>query len=158
MSSSNALIDVRQLGVAYSFGGQVNQAVRNVSFQVAKGETVAIVGESGSGKSTLANSILGLLPDNAQVTQGELWVDGTDLSHASERQKRQIRGSTIGLVPQDPMVGLNPTLRIGKQIAEALIQAHGRRYPAVDVARSSVPTRTVRRHAPADIDRHCPGG
>jgi peptide/nickel transport system ATP-binding protein len=132
MSRSNALIDVRQLGVAYPFGGQVNQAVRSVSFQVAKGETVAIVGESGSGKSTLANAILGLLPDNAQVTHGELWVDGTDLSHASERQKRQIRGSTIGLVPQDPMVGLNPTLRIGKQIAEALIQAHGRHYPAVD--------------------------
>ncbi len=132
MSTTDALIDVRQLAVAYRFGGQVNQAVRGVSFQVAKGETLAIVGESGSGKSTMANAILGLLPDNAIVTGGELWVDGTDLTHASERQKRQIRGSTIGLVPQDPMVGLNPTLRIGKQIAEALIQAHGRRYPAVD--------------------------
>jgi peptide/nickel transport system ATP-binding protein len=132
MSSSDALIDVRQLGVAYRFGGQINQAVRNVSFRVAKGETLAIVGESGSGKSTMANAILGLLPENAQVTGAELWVDGTDLTHASERQKRHIRGSTIGLVPQDPMVGLNPTLRIGRQIAEALIQAHGRRYPAVD--------------------------
>ncbi|MCQ3003130.1 ABC transporter ATP-binding protein [Pseudomonas syringae] len=132
MSITDALIDVRQLAVAYRFGGQVNQAVRGVSFQVAKGETLAIVGESGSGKSTMANAILGLLPDNAIVTGGELWVDGTDLTHASERQKRQLRGSTIGLVPQDPMVGLNPTLRIGKQIGEALIQAHGRRYPAVD--------------------------
>ncbi|MFK7702036.1 dipeptide ABC transporter ATP-binding protein [Pseudomonas caspiana] len=132
MSITDALIDVRQLAVAYRFGGQVNQAVRGVSFQVAKGETLAIVGESGSGKSTMANAILGLLPDNAVVTGGELWVDGTDLTHASERQKRQLRGSTIGLVPQDPMVGLNPTLRIGKQIGEALIQAHGRRYPAVD--------------------------
>lgn len=133
MSLADALIDVRQLSVAYRFGGQTNQAVREVSFQVAKGETLAIVGESGSGKSTLANAILGLLPDNAQLTRGELWVDGTDLTHATERQKRQVRGSTIGLVPQDPMVGLNPTLRIGKQIAEALIQAHGRRYPALDV-------------------------
>lgn len=132
MSITDALIDVRQLAVAYGFGRQVNQAVRSVSFQVAKGETVAIVGESGSGKSTMANAILGLLPENAVITGGELWVDGTDLTHASERQKRQLRGSTIGLVPQDPMVGLNPTLRIGKQIAEALIQAHGRRYPAVD--------------------------
>lgn len=132
MSTKDALIDVRQLSVAYRFGGQVNQAVRNVSFQVAKGETVAIVGESGSGKSTMANAILGLLPENALVTGGELWVEGTDVGPASERQKRQIRGSVIGLVPQDPMVSLNPTLRIGRQIGEALTQAHGGRYPAVD--------------------------
>ena len=132
MSASHALIDVRELGVAYRFGGQVNQAVRGVSFQIDKGETVAIVGESGSGKLTLANAILGLLPENAQVTGGQLRVDGIDLTHATEKVKRQIRGGTIGLVPQDPMVSLNPTLRIGRQIAEALIQAHGRRYPAVD--------------------------
>lgn len=132
MSANDALISVRDLAVAYRSGAQVNQAVRGVSFQVAKGETVAIVGESGSGKSTLANAILGLLPDNAQITGGQLLVDGTDLSHATERVKRQIRGGTIGLVPQDPMVSLNPTLRIGRQIAESLIQAHGRRYPALD--------------------------
>jgi peptide/nickel transport system ATP-binding protein len=132
MSTNDALISVRDLAVAYRSGTQVNQAVRGVSFQVAKGETVAIVGESGSGKSTLANAILGLLPDNAQITGGQLLVDGTDLSHATERVKRQIRGGTIGLVPQDPMVSLNPTLRIGRQIAESLIQAHGRRYPALD--------------------------
>lgn len=132
MTDTPQLIDIRHLGVAYRFDGQVNQAVRNVSFQVAKGETVAIVGESGSGKSTMANAILGLLPDNATITSGELQIDGHDLSHASEREKRRIRGSVIGLVPQDPMVSLNPTLRIGRQIAEALLQAHGRRYPAVD--------------------------
>ncbi len=132
MTDTAQLIDIRHLSVAYRFDGQTNQAVRGVSFQVARGETVAIVGESGSGKSTLANAILGLLPDNATITGGELHVDGHDLSQASEREKRRVRGSVIGLVPQDPMVGLNPTLRIGRQIAEALIQAHGRRSPAVD--------------------------
>jgi peptide/nickel transport system ATP-binding protein len=132
MSAAALLIEVRNLGVAYRFAEQVTQAVREVSFQVAKGETVAIVGESGSGKSTLANAILGLLPDNAQVTGGELIIDGQDLTHAPERVKRRVRGSTIGLVPQDPMVGLNPTLRIGRQIGEALIQAQGARYPGVD--------------------------
>lgn len=132
MTDTPQLIDLQNLSVTYRFNGQLTQAVRNVSFQVARGETVAIVGESGSGKSTIANSILGLLPDNATITHGELRVDGNDLSHASEREKRQIRGSIIGLVPQDPMVSLNPTLRIGQQIAEALIQAHGRRYPAID--------------------------
>ncbi|MEN1832787.1 ABC transporter ATP-binding protein [Pseudomonas lijiangensis] len=132
MTDTPPLIDLQNLSVTYRFNGQLTQAVRNVSFQVARGETVAIVGESGSGKSTIANSILGLLPDNATITHGELRVDGNDLSHASEREKRRIRGSIIGLVPQDPMVSLNPTLRIGQQIAEALIQAHGRRYPAID--------------------------
>ncbi|MBI6911366.1 dipeptide ABC transporter ATP-binding protein [Pseudomonas palleroniana] len=128
----NALVEVRQLSVTYRSGGQVNQAVRTLSLAIAQGETVAIVGESGSGKSTLANAILGLLPDNAQINAGQLWVDGNDLTHANERQKRSLRGRTVGLVPQDPMVSLNPTLRVGQQIAEALILAKGKRYPAVD--------------------------
>ncbi|WP_460953107.1 dipeptide ABC transporter ATP-binding protein [Pseudomonas marginalis] len=128
----SALVDVRQLSVTYRSGGQVNQAVRTLSFAIAQGETLAIVGESGSGKSTLANAILGLLPDTAQICAGQLWVDGNDLTHASERQKRTLRGRTVGLVPQDPMVSLNPTLRVGQQIAEALILAKGKRYPAVD--------------------------
>ncbi|MBC3245126.1 ABC transporter ATP-binding protein [Pseudomonas lurida] len=128
----SALVDVRQLSVTYGSGGHVNHAVRMLSFAIAQGETVAIVGESGSGKSTLANAILGLLPDTAQISAGQLWVDGNDLTHANERQKRTLRGRTVGLVPQDPMVSLNPTLRIGQQIAEALILAKGKRYPAVD--------------------------
>ncbi|KWU52422.1 dipeptide ABC transporter ATP-binding protein [Pseudomonas palleroniana] len=128
----NTLVEVRQLSVTYRSGGQLNQAVRTLSFAIGQGETVAIVGESGSGKSTLANAILGLLPDNAQINAGQLWVDGNDLTHANERQKRSLRGRTVGLVPQDPMVSLNPTLRVGQQIAEALILAKGKRYPAVD--------------------------
>ncbi len=128
----NALVDVRQLSVSYRTNGQINHAVRTLSFAIAQGETVAIVGESGSGKSTLANAVLGLLPDTARISAGQLWVDGNDLTHANERQKRAVRGRTVGLVPQDPMVSLNPTLRIGQQIAEALILAKGKRYPAVD--------------------------
>ena len=124
-----ALVEVRQLSVSYRHG---NLAVDRLSLTIAQGETLAIVGESGSGKSTLANAILGLLPDSAQISAGQLWVDGHDLTHASERQKRSLRGRTIGLVPQDPMVSLNPTLRVGQQIAEALVLAKGKRYPGVD--------------------------
>ena len=129
----SALVDVRQLSVSYRSGGQLTAAVKQLSLVIAEGETVAIVGESGSGKSTLANAILGLLPDNAQISGGKLWIAGNDLTHASERQKRSVRGRTVGLVPQDPMVSLNPTLRVGQQIAEALVLAHGKRYPGVDV-------------------------
>ncbi|MBS7842954.1 ABC transporter ATP-binding protein [Pseudomonas fluorescens] len=129
MSALPPLVDVRQLSVSYRHG---QTAVNRLSLSLAQGETLAIVGESGSGKTTLANAILGLLPDNAQISAGELWIDGTDLTHANERQKRQLRGRTIGLVPQDPMVSLNPTLRVGQQIGEALVLAKGKRYPGVD--------------------------
>ena len=128
----NALIEVHNLGIAYRQGAQQTQAVTDVSFSLAQGETLAIVGESGSGKTTVANAILGLLPDSAVLTAGQLLVAGQDLSQASERAKRQLRGRTIGLVPQDPMVSLNPTQRIGGQIAEALVLARGVRYRGVD--------------------------
>jgi len=130
--SQHPLIAVRDLSVSYHAGGHTTQAVKRLSFSMAQGETVAIVGESGSGKSTLANALLGLLPGTARVDGGQLWVDGIDVAHASERQKRHLRGRTLGLVPQDPMVSLNPTLRVGQQIGEALALAHGRRYRSLD--------------------------
>ncbi|HDS1819519.1 TPA: ABC transporter ATP-binding protein [Pseudomonas putida] len=130
--STQPLIAVRDLSVSYHAGGHTTQAVKHLSFSMAQGETVAIVGESGSGKSTLANALLGLLPGTARVEGGQCWVDGIDVTCASERQKRQLRGRTVGLVPQDPMVSLNPTLRIGQQIGEALVLAHGRRYRSLD--------------------------
>ncbi|MET3714843.1 ABC transporter ATP-binding protein [Pseudomonas sp. PvP001] len=128
----NPLIEVHDLSIAYRHGPEQTQAVTDVSFSLMQGETLAIVGESGSGKTTIANAILGLLPDSAVVTAGRLLVAGQDLSQASERTKRQLRGRTIGLVPQDPMVSLNPTQRIGRQIAEALVLAKGARYKGVD--------------------------
>ncbi|WP_028694124.1 dipeptide ABC transporter ATP-binding protein [Pseudomonas cremoricolorata] len=127
--STPALIEVRQLQVSYAVAGQRHAAVRGLSFSLGVGETVAIVGESGSGKSTLANALLGLLPGNARIDSGELWLSGVDVRHASETQKRHLRGRTVGLVPQDPMVSLNPTLRIGEQIAEALHLPRGSRHP-----------------------------
>ncbi|MDI9778612.1 ABC transporter ATP-binding protein [Pseudomonas putida] len=130
--SQSPLIEVRDLSISYAFAGQRTQAVSQLSFSLAQGETLAIVGESGSGKSTLANALLGLLPGNAHIDQGQLWVDGVDVAQADERTRRQLRGRTVALVPQDPMVSLNPTLRIGRQIAEALLLARGRRYPEVD--------------------------
>ena len=128
----SALIEVRDLRVNYHGSAGVTEAVRGLSFELHEGETLAIVGESGSGKTTVASALLGLLPASARITQGALKVNGEDVSHASERVKRQLRGGFIGLVPQDPMVSLNPTLSIGRQIGESLVLRHGGRYPGLD--------------------------
>nr|WP_249675385.1 ABC transporter ATP-binding protein [Pseudomonas sp. PIA16] len=128
----SALIQVQDLSVSYHNAGRVTNAVRSLSFSIAEGETLAIVGESGSGKTTMASALLGLLPSSARITGGSLRVAGVDISHTRERAKRALRGRVIGLVPQDPMVSLNPTLSIGRQIGESLMLAHGKRYPSLD--------------------------
>ena len=115
------LIDVDDLRVSYHSAGRVTEAVRGVSFHLDPGETLAIVGESGSGKSTLASALLGLLPATARIDGGRLALGGQDISHASERSKQRLRGRVVGLVPQDPMVSLNPTLSIGRQLGESLV-------------------------------------
>jgi oligopeptide/dipeptide ABC transporter ATP-binding protein len=100
------------------------EIVRGVGFAVDAGETVGVVGESGSGKSFTALSIAGLLPDSARVTGGSVLVDGRDTLRLPESQRRRIRGAQVGMVYQDPMTSLNPMMRVGAQVAEALT-AHG---------------------------------
>ena len=122
---TSALLDVRELSVAFRTAGREVMAVRNVSLRVDRGQTLAVVGESGSGKTTLAGAVNRLLPGNGRVAGGEVRFDGRDLATLSESQMRAVRGAEIGLVPQDPMSNLNPLMRVGDQIAEAL-EVHGR--------------------------------
>ncbi|TFD81024.1 ABC transporter ATP-binding protein [Cryobacterium sp. Sr8] len=124
MENPTPLLSIRDLSVAFRTGAGQVQAVRNVSIDVMPGQTLAVVGESGSGKSTTAAAINRLLPDNGIVTGGEVWFGGQDLARLSEREMQSVRGAGIGLVPQDPMSNLNPLMRIGDQIAEAL-EVHG---------------------------------
>jgi peptide/nickel transport system ATP-binding protein len=120
MSPESPLLSVRHLSVAYRVDGREVPAVHDVSFDIARGEIVAIVGESGSGKTTTAQAIIHLLAPNARVTGGALELDGTDLTGLSRSEWREVRGSRIGLIPQDPAVSLNPVRKVGDQIAEVL--------------------------------------
>jgi peptide/nickel transport system ATP-binding protein len=118
------LLVVDGLSVSYATRRATVPAVRDVSFSVARGEIVALVGESGSGKSTVAHALINLLPRSAQTSSRSIVFDGTSLVGLRNRQWRSIRGAAIGLVPQDPMVSLDPVKRVGDQISEALI-VHG---------------------------------
>ncbi|MEV6347398.1 ABC transporter ATP-binding protein [Actinoplanes sp. NPDC051851] len=115
-----SLVEIEGLDVGYVRNRVVQPAVTGLDLTVGQGEVVAIVGESGSGKTTTANAIIGLLPAGGRITAGSAKVDGIETAGAKERVLRRLRGSVVGLVPQDPMVGLNPTKRIGAQVAEAV--------------------------------------
>ncbi len=93
-------------------------AVDGVSIDIAAGECVGIVGESGCGKTTTGLSIMRLLPKNGHVSGGQIFLDGRDLASLSEKEMQKVRGNSVALIPQDPMTSLNPTMRIGDQIAE----------------------------------------
>ncbi|NGY72123.1 peptide ABC transporter ATP-binding protein [Priestia megaterium] len=117
------MIQIKNLHVQFStYGGRV-QAVRGVSFDLHKGETLAIVGESGCGKSVTSHSIMRLIPTPpGRITSGSILFKGQDLTKLSEKKMRDIRGADISMIFQDPMTALNPTLRVGEQIAENIMQ------------------------------------
>ena len=123
-SSENPLLEVSDLAVNFRTTDGEVQAVKNASFTIGRGRTLAIVGESGSGKSTTAMAVIGLLPGNGKVASGSIRFDGTELVGMPENRMRAIRGRSIGLVPQDPMSNLNPVTKIGTQVAETLL-VHG---------------------------------
>ena len=115
------ILQVKDLTVSFNaYGGKVH-AVRGVSFDLMKGETLAIVGESGSGKSVTTKAILGILSKNANIEKGEILYNGKDMAKFRDKDFYDIRGKEISLIFQDPLSALNPIMKIGKQITEALI-------------------------------------
>ena len=115
------ILDVRDLTVSFKTYNGMVRAVRGVDFTLHKGETLAIVGESGSGKSVTTKAILGILPKNAVIDSGEILYNGEDMAKYHEKDFYKIRGKEISLIFQDPLSALNPIMKIGKQITEALI-------------------------------------
>ncbi|MET9931448.1 MULTISPECIES: ABC transporter ATP-binding protein [unclassified Streptomyces] len=121
------LLEVQGLDVGFTTpDGRPLRAVRDVSFTLRGGETLAVVGESGSGKSTTALALLRMLPGTGRITGGSVLLDGEDLATATEDRLREVRGARIGMIFQDPMTALNPVLSIGRHLDEVL-RAHGDR-------------------------------
>jgi peptide/nickel transport system ATP-binding protein len=114
-----AILSIRRLS-AVSELGNAEPILRNVSLDLAAGETLGLVGESGAGKSTIAKALLGVLPRTVRITHGEILFEGRDLRTAPRRETRAIFGDAIALVPQDPMTALNPGRRIEAQLTDGL--------------------------------------
>ena len=123
MDKTEKLLEVSGLRVTFkTHGGEVN-AVRDVSFSMNKGETLAIVGESGCGKSVTAKSIMRLIPEHiGKIAGGSVMFKGKDLAKLPEKEMREIRGKEISMIFQDAMTSLNPTISIGEQIMEGIIR------------------------------------
>ncbi len=116
----DTILRVEDLSVSFKAYGGMVRAVRGISFDLKRGETVAIVGESGSGKSVSVKTIMGILAPNAIIDSGRVEYEGMDLTKVSEEDFHKIRGNRIGLIFQDPLSALNPIKKIGKQITEVL--------------------------------------
>jgi len=142
---SGSIVSVNSLSVAYRSGGRDVPVVHEVSLEVAQGRTLALVGESGSGKSTVAATLLGHLRYGSRITGGSVVVDGQDVFALPARELRRLRGSTVALVGQNAGHALTPSMRIGRQIAEA-----GGSVPVVDLLEQ------VRLPRPAELARRYP--
>lgn len=120
------LLEVKNLKVSYhTYAGEV-QAVRGVDFYLNKGETLAIVGESGCGKTVTSKSIMRLIQKPGEIKkESEIIFNGKDIIKMNEKELKRLKGSDISMIFQDPMTSLNPTMKIGKQISESLIQHRG---------------------------------
>ena len=115
------LLQIENLSVSIASPAGTVRAVRDVSFSLYPGEVLAIVGESGCGKSILCKSIMKLLPKSAKIDGGRILADGVDITGYSERDMRKLRGKLFSMIFQDPMTALDPTIPIGRQIAEAIL-------------------------------------
>jgi ABC-type dipeptide/oligopeptide/nickel transport system ATPase component len=150
--SFSPLLEVQDLTVTFAGPRSTVTAVDRVSFQIAPGETLGLVGESGSGKSVTAFSILRLLQPPGRITGGRVLFEGRDLLTLPEREMRHVRGARISLIFQEPMTALNPVMRVGDQIAEALTvhgiatraDAHRRAVELLSAVQITDPGRRVR--------------
>ncbi|MEP7106044.1 MAG: ABC transporter ATP-binding protein, partial [Chloroflexota bacterium] len=149
------LLRVEDLRTHFFTSGGIVKAVDGVSFVVHKGETLGIVGESGCGKSVTALSVLRLIPDPGKIVGGHIWFKDRDVARMSSEELREFRGNDVAMIFQDPMTSLNPVLRIGFQIKEAMV-AHERFDNAAAEKRVVPMLEKVRIPAPKERARNYP--
>ena len=126
MTNDNIILSFQDLDIRFTLRGQVLNAIRGISLDVYRGESLAIVGESGSGKSVFTKSAMGLLDANGTIAGGHIWYEGKDLTtFTREKEWLTIRGREIAMVMQDPMTSLNPLKTVGDQILEAVLLHQG---------------------------------
>ena len=148
-------LEVNNLIISFRTNNGTVKAVRDISFDLEKGETLAIVGESGSGKSVTARAIMGILAKNAIPEGGEIIYDGQDLMKIDEEDFHKIRGNRISMIFQDPLSSLNPIVRIGKQLTEAMIlngKANQREAKRVYIAKSKLLRAEMKEAGVAEVD------
>ncbi len=148
-------LEVNNLIISFRTNNGTVKAVRDISFDLEKGETLAIVGESGSGKSVTARAIMGILAKNAIPESGEIIYDGQDLMKIDEEDFHKIRGNRISMIFQDPLSSLNPIVRIGKQLTEAMIlngKANQREAKRVYTAKTKLLRAEMKEAGVADVD------
>ncbi len=121
MNEKEKVLEVKNLEISFKTDNGLVRAVRDISFDLYKGETICIVGESGSGKSVTSKAIMGILAANAIVDGGQIMYEGENLLEVSEDEMHRIRGHKIGMIFQDPLSSLNPIVKIGPQITEAML-------------------------------------
>ena len=114
------LVEIKNLSIRFPEGNSTFEAVKGISFSIGKGEIVGVVGESGSGKSMSALALMGLLPKDAEIASGSLCFQGEDLVTMKPEKRRQLCGSKMAMVFQEPMTAMDPLMRIGPQVEEAL--------------------------------------
>lgn len=149
------LLEITDLCVEFTTMQDKVKALNYVSLSIEKGEIVGIVGESGSGKSVTALTILGLLEKNARITQGKILYNGTDVLKLKEKDQQKLRGKEIGMVFQEPMTALHPTMRIGDQLA-GVIRRHRNLSKKESYAHAVQSLEEVHIHEPQIVARKYP--
>ncbi len=152
--SAGPLLEIRHLTIRYREDDRQITAVRDVSFGLKAGGALAVVGESGPGKSSVADAVLDFLDPSAEIT-GEILFEGQDLAALAPAQRRRMLGRRIGAVFQDPFTALNPALRIGRQIAEPMVQHLGLPLPEA-LARAEIALREMEIDRAAEVARAFP--
>jgi len=131
--ATDPILSVEDLHVSFGRGNAAVQAVAGITFSIRQGETLGLVGESGCGKSTIALSIVRYLARNGRVSDGTIEIDGTDVLSLNTAELRQLRARTVSMVYQEPGRALNPSIRVGRQIAEVFDHAPGQTRVALYV-------------------------